>query len=137
MDDRHGLPYVDAHSVDVAEETERVWDVVERFAVSLTRHRPYLLTRAWGTTPPSGFEVTGLVPPRRAELSGRHRFSRCALVLDLEPGAGAGTVLRATTYAEFPGQRGRAYRLLAISSRLHVLATVTMLRRLRRRSGSA
>ncbi len=65
-------------------------------------------------------------------LSGRHRFSRYALVFELEP-TGEHTVLKALTYAVFPGVHGRVYRLLVISSRAHVVATRRMLASVSRR----
>ena len=55
----------------------------------------------------------------RLVLTGRHRFSRYALVFELEP-LGEHTVLKALTYAVFPGLHGRVYRLLVIGSRAHV-----------------
>ena len=41
-------------------------------------------------------------------------------------------MLRALTYARFPGPHGRVYRLLVISSRAHVLATDGILASIRR-----
>jgi hypothetical protein len=43
-------------------------------------------------------------------------------------------VLRAKTYAEFPGLRGRIYRALVIGTGAHVLATNHMLRAIQRLS---
>ena len=64
-------------------------------------------------------------------LSGRHRFSRYRLVF-VDRAAGPHSVLKALTYAAFPGLHGRVYRLLVISSRAHVLATRAVLARIRR-----
>ena len=64
-------------------------------------------------------------------LSGRHRFSRYALVLEIDP-SGEQTVLRARTFAAFPGPHGRVYRLLVISSRAHVVATRRILASIRK-----
>jgi hypothetical protein len=41
-------------------------------------------------------------------------------------------MLRATTYAAFPGARGQAYRALVIGSRAHVLAGRHLLHAVRR-----
>lgn len=56
---------------------------------------------------------------------------------NLRDAPGGGTLLRATTYAEFPGLRGRGYRALVIGSRLHVVATRGMLRSVARASQAA
>ena len=50
-------------------------------------------------------------------------------VADASDGA---TQLRAKTYAEFPGVRGRAYRALVIGTRAHVVAANHILRSIRR-----
>lgn len=71
------------------------------------------------------------VPPRRLALVGRHRFSRYSLVFELDP-RGRHTVLRALTYARFPGPHGAVYRLLVIGTRLHVVATRRLLGSIRR-----
>ena len=51
-------------------------------------------------------------PHTRLELRGRHRFARYVLVFHLDETGADTTHLRARTYAEFPGLRGRAYRAL-------------------------
>jgi hypothetical protein len=65
---------------------------------------------------------------------GRHRFSRYALVFRITERQDAPALLSAETRAEFPGGRGRLYRLLVIGSRGHVLATRSLLRAVRRRA---
>jgi hypothetical protein len=132
------LPFVDEHRITVDAPPEAVWaglrSYVDRMlAANDGRPANRLLTRLLGTVPSAGFEVTGEVPHRRLELTGRHRFSRYALVFELEP-AGELTVVRALTHARFPGLHGRVYRLLVISSRAHVVATNAMLRSIRRAS---
>lgn len=74
-----------------------------------------------------GFRVAEAEPPRLLDLEGQHRFSRYRFAFEIEP-RGAGSTLRATTHAEFPGLRGRAYRTVVIGSRAHVLVVNRMLR---------
>jgi hypothetical protein len=127
-------PYVDEHAVNIAAPPDRVWDALDRYVTApLCAAEPRLLTRLLGTDPPAGFEVAERVPGERIALAGRHRFSRYRLVFDLDT-TRAVPRLRATTYADFPGLHGRAYRALVIGSRLHVLATTRMLRAVRRRA---
>ena len=89
---------------------------------------------AWllGTQPRAGFEVEREIQGEQLVMAGRHRFSRYRLVFELVDTADNETQLSARTYAEFPGLRGRAYRALVISTRVHVLATNQILRSVRR-----
>ena len=70
-----------------------------------------------------GFRIAMAEAPSRLVLQGYHRFARYQLTFYLDPE----TVLRAETRAEFPGMAGKLYRLLVISSGLHVLATRAIL----------
>ena len=83
--------------------------------------------------PRSGFEVVGTDPPRELALGGRHRFSTYRLVFRVDP-EGAGSRLRALTYAVFPGVRGRAYRSALMLSTGHRRATENMLATVARRA---
>jgi hypothetical protein len=125
-----GLPYVDEHSVDVEAPTERTWRALETYVEGvLASGRSSAFTRLLGSSPRSGFAVAGRVPESRIELVGRHRFSQYRLVFSVLPGVSPGSSrLVATTYAAFPGPYGAAYRLMVISSGLHVAATTRMLR---------
>jgi hypothetical protein len=128
------LPFVDEHSTTIEAPVAVAWPGLRAYVDRLlAAHDGGLLTRVLGTRPAAGFEVTEEVPERRLELTGQHRFSRYALVLELEP-AGERTVLRALTYARFPGLHGRVYRALVIGTRAHVLATRGLLRSARRAS---
>lgn len=105
---------------------------------------PTPLTRAWGLVPArpqcdrsraldrgdglTGFVVAEARAPQRLELQGRHRFSRYALVFALDASGDAHCTLRAQSFAEFPGQAGRCYRALVISSGGHRVAVRRMLR---------
>jgi hypothetical protein len=126
------LPYVDEHRITIEEPPDVVWRGLRRHVDRmLAANAGGWFTRVLGAQPSAGFAVTGELPGRRLELTGRHRFSRYALVFELEP-AGRQTVLRALTYAAFPGLHGRVYRLLVISSRAHVVATRKILASIRR-----
>jgi hypothetical protein len=137
MREDHDLPYVDQHALTIAAPRAAVWAALEGYiADTLGATKMPLLGRVLGTDPPSGFGVAQREPERRLALAGRHRFSRYRLVFELadESDDGEGTVLRALTYAMFPGAHGRAYRMLVIGTRLHVLATRGILRAVARRS---
>ena len=66
--------------------------------------------------------------PRRLALRGRHPFATYRLVYELDPEAD-GVRLRALTFADFPGLRGRVYRALVIGSGGHRIVVRRMLRR--------
>lgn len=124
------LPYVDEHAIAIGAPREAVWRALERVVAGLVRPgaaRP--LTRALGTEPPAGFAIAEEAAPERLVLRGRHRFSRYELAFDLGDAEAGATRLRATTRAAFPGPHGRVYRALVIGTRLHVLATRAILRR--------
>lgn len=134
----HHLPYVDAHAVVVPAPAEDVWAALRAYVdTSLAGGSRGPLGRVLGTSPAPGFAVEQSRPGERLALAGRHRFSRYALVFDLDPTAVGGTALRATTYAAFPGATGRVYRALVIGSRVHVVATRHMLHAIRRRTGGS
>ena len=128
------LPYVDEHVVEIEAPADRTWHTLEAYVDSvLARPTGSVSLRLLGTSPASGFAIASQVSGERVELTGRHRFSRYRLVFSVAPGTMAGTSrLSATTYAEFPGPHGAAYRLLVIRSRLHVVATRRMLEAVRR-----
>jgi uncharacterized protein YndB with AHSA1/START domain len=79
-----------------------------------------------------GFRVTTADPPSLLVLDGVHRFSVYTLTFRLTPES-EGTRLEAHTDATFPGVLGALYRLLVIESRLHKLATRSIVARVRRR----
>ncbi|MFD7296279.1 hypothetical protein ACFV9W_23590 [Streptomyces sp. NPDC059897] len=132
-------PFVDEHRIVVAAPAERVWPVLaaefgstggrgfEAYARFIgakpLRSRGAPLDE--GSTLP-GFAVAEAVPGRSARLVGRHFYARYELALDLSERPG-GTLVRARTYASFPGPLGRGYRLLVIGSGAH---RALMIRRL-------
>ena len=133
------LPSVDEHAVEVRAPRDRVWRALDGYvhtSIGISARDP--LGLVLGTRPRSGFAVAATVPGERVSLAGRHRFSVYRLVFDVEEGPSPGTTtLRATTFAAFPGPHGRAYRLLVITSRAHVVATTRMLREIGRRAEAA
>ena len=131
------LPYVDEHAATVAAGADRVWAALEGYVTaSLASANRHPVARVLGASQPSGFEVVEAVPGERLRLAGSHRFARYSLVFDLGSRAPATTVLRATTYATFPGLHGRAYRALVIGTGGHALATRSIVRAVRRRAES-
>ncbi|MGW0080288.1 hypothetical protein [Streptomyces sp. NPDC003393] len=129
----YGLPFVDEHRIVVAADAAAVWRTLAGSAgrprgglreayARLVRARPAAVSGPalqTGSTLP-GMRVVESVPGRRAVLAGRHFYARYALELELESASEQpGTVLRATTYAAFPGPLGFVYRQLVIGSGVH------------------
>jgi hypothetical protein len=136
--------YRDVHSTTISAPPEEVWRAVLDQVEVVGRPSWYVRTigcrdtRASGPRPLAagsvvpGFHVTAADPPGGLALDGVHRFSVYALTFRLVPD-GAGTRLEAHTDATFPGLLGAVYRLLVIDSRLHRVATRSILERIRRR----
>ncbi|HEU0285442.1 MAG TPA: hypothetical protein VFR22_00270 [Nocardioidaceae bacterium] len=146
MDD---LPFVDERRTLVAAPAAAVWRALARQFADLGRTPAQAYAHLVGTVPRQaegrmfdqgasvpGFRVAVVEPEQWVRLVGRHRFSRYALVLALDPRPD-GTLLRAETYAEFPGLHGSAYRALVISSGGHGVMVDRMLRAIRRRAEAA
>jgi hypothetical protein len=132
------LPYIDEYAIRVEGPADRTWVAITRALRGQAKGLPALV-RVLGATPGErsgdwngdlngatipGFEVVDAQRPERLELRGRHRFARYSLVFLLD-----GERVRAQTYAEFPGLKGRAYRALVISSGAHRLVAQRLLRR--------
>jgi hypothetical protein len=142
------LPYIDEHRTSIRASPDAAWDAL----LSVVRRQvgivPPRLARVWGLTPqvrrgewtgsPSqgdalpGFEVSEVDRGRRLALRGRHRFSRYALVFDVEPTAVDACVVRARSWAAFPGAAGAAYRALVIGTGGHRVAVRRLLRSIER-----
>ncbi|GIH04229.1 hypothetical protein Rhe02_22960 [Rhizocola hellebori] len=134
------LPFVDEHRLLVPAPAPVVWRhltaQIPRFASSgsfarLLGAQPQAV---WGTPPEQGatlpgFKVAQVVPGHRLVLTGRHRFSRYALILTLTEQPD-GTMLLARTQAEFPGFSGGVYRQLVIGSGIHASVVARLLRRI-------
>jgi hypothetical protein len=145
------LPYIDEHSTRIEATREDTWRALTSVVrTDLGAHAPAsmlsllgVLPAAWagewrgtprvGDTLP-GFAVDELEYPGRLALCGRHRFSRYALVFELDEAGANGCVLRAQTWAEFPGLRGRGYRALVIGTRAHRVVVRRLLRRVKSRA---
>jgi hypothetical protein len=139
-------PFIDEYQVLVAASAHAVWRaLVARltgsrrlgtdafaFLVGAEPRRASNGPIAEGSTLP-GFAVAAAEPGHRLRLTGRHRFSKYALVLNLDASPD-GTVLSARTYAEFPGLRGTVYRRLVIGSGAHRVLVKRLLRDIGRRA---
>ncbi|NUT36733.1 MAG: hypothetical protein HOV79_27070 [Hamadaea sp.] len=136
------LPFVDEHRVLIAAGPQEVWlalmarvpgfSASETFArlIGAEPRRASGGPLAEGATLP-GFRVAEATPTHLVRLTGRHRFARYQLALTLTPQPG-GTLLAATTHAEFPGLLGGLYRLGVIGSRGHLILVRRLLRDVRR-----
>jgi hypothetical protein len=143
------LPHIDEHSVSIAAPPDVVWRSLLDAVCGLASGRAKPVARALGcaqtehrgepgrigSTVP-GFIVTRAVPPAVLALMGEHRFSRYALIFRIDETLAGPVTLTAESRAEFPGTQGRAYRALVIGTRGHVLATKSILNRVRRRAES-
>ncbi|WP_330183999.1 hypothetical protein OHB26_10520 [Nocardia sp. NBC_01503] len=115
------LPYIDQHSTLVPADRARTWSALLR----TTCEDPDDLS-----TLPRGFTLDEADPPHRLALTGRHPFSRYALVFRLDEETPTGTRLTAESWGEFPGPHGRLYRALVIGTGGHRLVVRAMLRRI-------
>lgn len=140
------LPFVDEHSIQVSASRESAWRAltsvlggqlrgqVPAFAVRALGAQPHARVGDWrhdaltGDALP-GFRVVDSQRPSRLALRGEHRFSRYALVFELDELGHDSCVIRAQTWAAFPGSTGRVYRALVIGSQMHVLAVRQLLAR--------
>ncbi len=144
------MPYIDEHATEIGATRERAWTALIANLRGLERAVPAALAGPWGLQPPRargdwsatpqagdclpGFAVERSRPPRELALCGRHRFSRYALVFELDETAGPGCTLSARSYAEFPGLKGRAYRALVIGTGGHRAMVRRMLADIARRA---
>ncbi|GAA4700020.1 Polyketide cyclase / dehydrase and lipid transport [Promicromonospora umidemergens] len=136
--------YRDVRATTIGAPPEAVWRAVLDQVEVLGQPDWYVRaincrdTRASGPRPLAagsvvpGFQVTAADPPGCLVLDGVHRFSVYTLTFRLVPD-GDGTRLEAHTDATFPGVLGAVYRLLVIDSRLHKVATWSIVKRIRRR----
>ncbi|MFE9694932.1 hypothetical protein [Micromonospora sp. NPDC005806] len=142
------LPFVDEHRILAPAPVSAVWRALAGQLAGSRRGGAKILAQLLATTPRAasgtpldegatlpGFAVTEAVPGQLVRLTGRHRFSRYALVFTLT-GRPDGTLVSARTYAEFPGPHGRLYRLMVIGSGGHRVMVARMLRDVRRRAGN-
>ena len=78
----------------------------------------------------------GLAPPHGLTLDGTHRFARHEMAFALDEREPSDTELSVITRAAFPGPVGRIYRGLVIGSGGHVLATLRLLKAVKREAES-
>ncbi|SOX51977.1 DUF2867 domain-containing protein [Mycobacterium ahvazicum] len=114
------LPYIDEHAITIDADREETWSALLRVMCRDPRD-PF--------TVPIGFVLDEAREPERFALVGRHLFAVYRWVFVLEAGNAGRTRLRATTWAVFPGVRGRIYRALVIGTGAHrVVAHATLKR---------
>ncbi|HEX2128545.1 MAG TPA: hypothetical protein VHF58_04960 [Solirubrobacterales bacterium] len=145
------LPFVDEHSIVIAASPDQVWDALLETVGDFTGDRGgsriagalgcEQTDRAGkpgriGSTVP-GFVVTRSVRPAVLALMGAHRFARYALVFQISETPLEPVILSAVTRAEFPGRRGRAYRLAVIGTRGHVVVLRSVLHTVRKKAERA
>jgi len=115
------LPYIDEHAISVHADRAETWSA--------------LLRIMWRdpsdpSTVPAGFALDKATPPERLALKGRHPFSVYKLVFELAEDGPKRTRLRALTWADFPGIKGRVYRALVIGTGGHHVVVRLMLMRI-------
>ena len=116
------LPYIDEHAISVRADQATTWHALLH-VMCRDPDDP--------STVPIGFELDGASPHERLALKGRHPFAIYRLMFELdEKEAPQRTLVRALTWSEFPGVRGKVYRALVIGSGAHRLAVRHMLRRI-------
>lgn len=145
---RARLPFIDEYTIEIGAPPERVWDALVHEALprfgagagplgplgARLLGCPYTERPGPGPHVPEaivGFRVDRAERPALVALGGHHRFSRYSLTFTIEP-AGAGSRLRATTHAAFPGPAGPWYRRLVIGTGAHVLLLRRLLSQIKR-----
>jgi hypothetical protein len=137
------LPYIDDHAHRIEAPADQVWRALLATLRKSFRSMPDWLTAAWGLEPPRrsgaweaavavgdtlpGFAAAEIEPGRLLPLRGRHRFSDYELRFELERAASGGTLLHATSFAAFPGIKGRVYHALVIQTTGHRIAVRRLL----------
>lgn len=151
------LPYIDAHSLTVNAPPDQVWEEtaqVTRRWVEYTFPRSGiagavgpLFARLLGASnvespPPGpgvpeamvGFRMARAERPSVIALEGEHRFSRYALIFQIEPDDGSSCIVTAETRAAFPGRAGHIYRTAVIGTGAHVIVVRRLLSSIKRRA---
>ncbi|OBI45746.1 DUF2867 domain-containing protein [Mycobacterium colombiense] len=115
------LPYIDEHAITIDANREDTWSALLRVLCRDPRDP---------STVPFGFVLDEARPPSRFALKGRHWFAGYRWVFELDALDGSPhTRLRAATWADFPGIRGKAYRALVIGTGAHRIVVRQTLKR--------
>ncbi|WP_433755206.1 hypothetical protein [Nocardia sp. CA-135398] len=115
------LPYIDEHARSVDANRDRAWKAL----LKVVCKDPDDPSKA-----PTGFVLDAAEEPARLALRGRHWFSRYALVFELDEQGPSRTLVRARSWAEFPGLHGKIYRALVIGTGGHKVVVRELLRRI-------
>jgi hypothetical protein len=115
------LPYIDEHAISVQADRAETWSALVRV---MCRDPNDL------ATVPTGFVLDTATPPERLALKGRHPFVVYQLVFELADDGPRRTRLRAVTWADFPGVKGKVYRALVIGTGGHRVVVRLMLKRI-------
>lgn len=135
-------PFIDAHQIVVRATTAAVWDAAADTVVGWGGPAWALVARALGCSATRsdfprtvvGFRVARAERPAVISLSGEHRFSSYALEFSTSELRDGQTLLRAQTWAEFPGLPGTLYRTLVIGTGGHEIAVRRLLTVIKRRA---
>lgn len=114
------LSYIDEHAITIDANRADTWSALLR-VMCRDPDEP--------ATVPIGFVLDEALPPERFALKGRHPFAVYRWVFELDEQTRDRTRLRATTWAAFPGLRGRIYRGLVIGTGGHAVVTRATLKR--------
>ena len=151
MTGEDGLPFIDRLAVDVGAGREATWSaLVEVLTRSLESRGSRVGSRLLGSSVREasgprpleagstlpGFRVATVDPPHGLTLDGTHRFARHEMAFALDEREPSDTELSVITRAAFPGPVGRIYRGLVIGSGGHVLATLRLLKAVKREAES-
>ena len=115
------LPYIDQHAIRVPADRVTTWSALLR-VMCRNPNDP--------STVPAGFVLDQATPHERFALKGRHPFAVYRLVFEIGEEGPQRTVVRALTWADFPGVKGRIYRALVIGTGGHRVVVRQMLKRI-------
>ena len=144
------LPYIDQYARQIDASPEEVWRALLATVRRISPSLPGWLAAAWGlqhlsvagqwdanvsvgSTVP-GFAAAEVELSQLLALRGIHRFSDYELRFEIQPVADGRTRLSATTFAAFPGAKGRVYHALVIGSGGHRIAVRRILANVTRRA---
>ena len=142
------LPFIDEHAREIDAPPARTWEglIAPRGLIRI----PGGVARVFGFDPAArsgepgtvgstmiGFRVTKSVPERELTAEGRHSFSRYSVTFLIEEAGAGRSLLRARTYADFPGWHGTIYRAIEIRNQSHVDGTKAWLRIVAKRAERA